>query len=287
MPKRSPGPLAVQNNLLAGMRQVGHPVRVNPQISRVTPWVGVLSDPKKTLPWAIEAKKTGFINRLVAGPNLVATPDQNEGILTHPAIDVVITPSQWVSDFYKKLKPELSDRIVIWPVGINEEYWSPALDPGTKQFDFLVYNKIQKPKYLNFVDSITDYLQGLGLKIIILNYGYYLPGKYRRLLHSTRALLFLSESESQGLALFESWSCNIPTLVWDRHFWEYKGYQADGSSAPYLTELCGLSFPDLAHFTEMLDKFINNLNTFKPREYILNNFNLAKAAKAYIQLFYS
>ena len=48
--------------------------------------------------------------------------------------------------------------------------------------------------------------------------------------------VFLSSSESQGIALAEAWSMNVPTFVWNPKPKELNGrYFPSVDSAPYLT----------------------------------------------------
>ena len=56
-------------------------------------------------------KRCGQIDFIVAGPNLVITPNDHNKILTNKNIDLVITPSKWVSNFYSRLQPSLKNRI--------------------------------------------------------------------------------------------------------------------------------------------------------------------------------
>ena len=134
------GPSAVETNLIAGLKQGGFDFKESPPRELVTPWVGLLNDPVFALPWAIQAKKNGKITKLVAGPNLVVLPVDHDSIITDSVIDVVVTPSEWVSNLYKLFAPDLSDRIVEWASGVDDMYWCPG--KSIKQFDFLIFNKI-------------------------------------------------------------------------------------------------------------------------------------------------
>lgn len=287
-PKPNPvrGPASVERNLLAGLRRIGQSFRLNPTESAVTPWVGVLSDPNGALPWAIRAKRSGPIERLVAGPNLVVVPDEYDRILTDPAIDLVITPCKWVSDFYAQIAPNLIGRLAEWPVGVDEDYWCPDPNSAGKIVDFLIYDKIGQAQNRLLVPAVLQELAQRGLTFETLSYGDYDLAHYRYLLRTSRAMIYLTESESQGIALFEAWACDIPTLVWDRQLLEWKGYCMTGaSSAPYLGPDCGLSFRDLTGLPGRLDKFEASLSAFRPREFILRRFTLAQAAQAYVRLY--
>lgn len=284
---RMEGPLVVKNNLLKGLDRIGQPYRLNQRSSHVTPSVGVLSN-IGALRWAIAAKRRRRIEWLVAGPNLVVLPDEEHGILTAPEVDCIVTPSSWVSRLYESVYPSLVGRVVEWAVGVDQDFWCPgerSANHGKDAVDFLVYSKIPESRHLSLVEGITTELERIGLSYRVLNYGEYAPAQYRSMLQKSRAMVFLSESESQGIALFEAWACDVPTLVWDRERWEMgnRGFRA--SSAPYLTPACGLRFKDAAGFSERLREFLEVLPSFSPRRMILGSFTLELSARAYLRCF--
>lgn len=102
-------------------------------------------------------------------------------------------------------------------------------------------------------------------------------------------MIVLSPHESQGIAQFEAWSCNVPTLVWDKRRWEWRDLvfeHPDVSSSPYLTEECGMRFTGAEDFEFTFDEFVGQLGGFTPRDYVLSHFTLAKSAQAYVSLMY-
>ena len=280
------GPKAVRHNLLVGLKQTNCPFLFNPLEIDVTPWVGVLSDPTGALSWAIRAKREGRIRHLVAGPNLVVTPAEHAWILTTPAIDLVVTPSKWVSEMYLDFAPNLAGRLVEWPVGVDERYWRPEQEASSKKMDFLVYDKIRMPQNRALVSAVTTGLAQRGLSFEMLEYGTFEQKNYRQKLRTCRAMVYLTETESQGIALFEAWACDVPTLVWDQRLWEWESYQTENaSSAPYLTPKCGLRFRTPAEFSAQLDEFWTHFDSFTPREFVLDGFTQSQSAKSYLKLF--
>ena len=98
-------------------------------------------------------------------------------------------------------------------------------------------------------------------------------------------MIYLSESESQGLALQEAWIRNVPTLVWDGGYWQCGKYKWQGSSsAPYLTKDCGMFFKGKEDFINKFETFLKNLPNFQPREYSLENFTDETATKNYLKI---
>lgn len=279
------GPAVVRASLLRGLEHLGQPYRFNPLADQVTCRVGVLSS-TNALRWAIQAKNEGQIKYLVAGPNLVVLPDEHDAILANPTIDLVVTPSRWVSRWYAKTAPQLASKLVEWAAGVDETYWNPNQEPDDRPLDLLVYMKIREPDNLFVLDQVVAELSDRGLSFKKLTYGTFQPEQYRRLLQNSRAVIYLTESESQGIALFEAWACDVPTLVWDRGFFRPKRYPPqDASSAPYLAPECGLRFRSTEDFLERFEAFMASWSEFTPRRFILDNYALTSAAQAYVRLF--
>lgn len=280
------GPTIVQVNLLKGLDRIGQSYRFNPPSKLVTPYVGVLSN-IKALRWAMQAKRDRIIERLVAGPNLVVTPLESDGILCAPEIDVVVTPCRWVREWYVSLAPQLESKVMEWPAGIDTDFWYPDT---TRQIgklrQWLIYDKTKRNK--TELKVVQSELERRGQSYEVIVYGQYTQESYRSVLRRSKAMVMLSPSESQGIAQFEAWGCDVPVLVWDRHRIEWKGLVFDGrsaSSSPYLSVECGMRFLGQHDLANVLDQFINNLEYFTPREYVLQNFSLSKAALSYVNIF--
>ena len=135
--KDSRGPEAVKNSLTSGLTELGVEFLINKKIENICEVACVLSG-RKTLLWALEQKKIGKIKKLVAGPNIVISPNDFGGLIKNPLIDVIVVPSQWVKDYFVKLAPGITNRLVVWPAGVTV----PILEASNKTIDFLIYNKI-------------------------------------------------------------------------------------------------------------------------------------------------
>ena len=85
-------------------------------------------------------------------------------------------------------------------------------------------------------------------------------------------MIYLSVSESQGLAMFEAWARNVSTLVWEKGEYEGDGKSISGKiSAPYLTDQVGLAFSSVEDFSRQLEVFLKF--GFNPRKYVEENFS--------------
>lgn len=278
------GPDSVLANLNKGLRSIREKNNLNPTFYSVNPNVGVLSD-INALIWAINAKENQKIIKLIAGPNLVVLPSDNNSILCSERIDIVVTPCKWVSDLYCFIAPQLKSRIKEWPVGIDTEYWKPST--GSTRNEWILYDKSEYGGK-EIVLLVESELVSRGIKYQKIVYGSYSPEEYKKLLNKASAMIVVSPSESQGLAQFEAWSCNVPTLIWDRGFWKSNDGSFEwigASSSPYLSVSCGKKFIDSNDFSNKLDEFIDQLISYTPRDYILRNFTLEICAKKYVDLF--
>jgi hypothetical protein len=94
-----------------------------------------------------------------------------------------------------------------------------------------------------------------------LIYGNYKSADYKKLLSEVDLCVFFSPSESQGIALAESWASDVPTWVYERGFWTApNGDVYSSSSAPYLTDYTGNFFTSINEFNDLIN-FIAILNT--------------------------
>lgn len=272
--QRSGGPPTVAANLRLGLERAGIAYRMNPG-SHVSDRVGVLSD-ADTLRWAIARRRTGRIQRLVAGPNFPQPAFL--GALRDPAIDLILVASEWLRTLFLAQEPGLQGHVTVWPVGIDEQWWTPGSSEHAA--DVLVYSKAHPPALL---DAVVDHLRRAGLKATVLTYGAHARDRYRELLRSHRWALFLSENEGQGLALLEAWSCGVPTLVWDPGTWRLGNERWDrASSAPYLTDRTGHTFHGIEDLAASIDRMEDG--DFEPRSEVLARFTAERCAREYAAL---
>ena len=108
------------------------------------------------------------------------------------------------------------------------------------------------------------------------------PADYRQLLDRSAIAIFLSTFETQGLALAEAWSMDVPTLVWDPQGvaeWRGRRFQSQ-SSAPYLTPATGRRWRGLDELGPALNEALANRSSFQPRAWVLANMTDAICSTA-------
>lgn len=272
------GPSAVLDSLIQGFDILNVDYQLNPKTKDISDVVCVISG-VDVLRWAIRAKKQGKIKKIIAGPNIVITPEDAGGILLNEAIDLVIVPSQWVKDFYASFRSGFDEKIKVWPAGVKI---CPELKEERK--GCLIYKKSVDEELFDF---IIQYLKSQNINYKVIKYGKYKKEKYFGMLNKVRFMIYLQEVESEGIALLEAWMRNVPTLVWNKGCFEYKQVNKKvfgNISAPYLTEECGMFFKDFDDFKEKLSIFLDNINGLNSREYAINNFSNKIVAKNYLKI---
>ncbi|MCX6716965.1 MAG: hypothetical protein NTV72_03505 [Candidatus Taylorbacteria bacterium] len=113
------GPSAVLESLTLGLNKAKIAYSLNSPLKKMET-VHILSG-VSALKWAIDLKRSGYIKELIAGPNLVVTPRDDNSILIDKNIDKILLPSEWTAKFYSSISPEISNKIFIWPAGVKCE----------------------------------------------------------------------------------------------------------------------------------------------------------------------
>lgn len=253
------GPEMVTENLIAGLTSRGIPFCINPKSNKYA--VTLVVSGVNTLKEQIKLKRPNEL--LVAGPAIVVTPDEEGGVIQDAHIDVIVVPSEWVKNMYRSLSPNISEKIQVWPSGVSiPETQTDGTGP------VILYKKnISDDTY----KEILLQLNNAGIKYEILEYGKFSQKMYFKKLETAPLVIYLQTTESQGIAQFEAWSYNVPTLILDNQDWYHNGkhWQDAHISSPYLTDSCG-SFFNERNILEKINLILKQ--KLNPRNYILKNF---------------
>jgi hypothetical protein len=100
--------------------------------------------------------------------------------------------------------------------------------------------------------------------------------------------IWVGRHESQGFALEEALSCNVPLLVWDVLSMNQENgpNYADipATTIPYWDSRCGEIFYRREHFDYAYRLFMSKLRHFKPREYVLSNLTMEQCENQFMKL---
>lgn len=178
----------------------------------------------------------------------------------------ILVPSQWVLQLYSTHFGLSIDRIFVWAAGIDHDFWNPGRRKG--QTHVLLYLKTTISQ--EELSAISNFASTLNMKLKIVRYGKYSKKYYRRMLVGAKFLIWAGDTESQGLAQFEAWSMDVPSLVRKSNTF----LQTDlGSASPYISEFTGLVTKTSKITPYDLQLLLERSNSFSPREWIIQNAN--------------
>ena len=166
---------------------------------------------KESLKYVIWLKKRWIIKKIIAWPN-ISVPIDDKDVFFHEEVDCILTPSEWVKKYFLSLLPN-NKRIKVWAAGI------PILKESLKWKNILIFYKNCPIEILN---DIKKYLEKNNFTFNVLKYWTFQKKDYIQKLDNSFMMIYLQESETQSIALAEAWMKNIPTLVWNRWYWEYR-----------------------------------------------------------------
>jgi glycosyltransferase involved in cell wall biosynthesis len=211
--------------------------------------------------------------KVVVGPNLYVLEREIPAVLNLSKV-VYLHPCLWSKELWLESGFNRCP-IEIWPVGIDTDYF---YDSAQKKNIVLVYFKKRTKDELLAIENL---LKSKNIEYVIIKYGKYKENKYREILFRSRYVIWLGGSESQGIAMLEALSSNVPVLVYDIK----SSNKIIITSAPYFSDQCGLKINDSNKISEAVDFMEKSLSLFKPREFILKNFELNKKAKDFIEIY--
>lgn len=268
----SRGPGKVVNNLVDGLNEIDIQYSKNPTIMKDKDYKLFLQNHNLL--------KSSMIENSIIGPNICTLPIDNK-IVMEQKYKKILVPSEWVKNLYLKWIPE--EKIEIWPVGVDTKRFLDYSNEE-KDIDCLVYFKRRSEEDLKYV---TNLLKELGHNFHVIKYGNYDENKFIKLMKKSKSAFVIDNCESQGLAIEEMMSCNLPLFVWDVKTWNDRGEEnkVSATSVPYWSEVCGEKIIEKEEVKEKFKKFFENINSYNPRQYILDNLTLEKSASKILKLF--
>ncbi len=265
------------SSLLRGLSELNIPYQFNKPLKEKIDVACVLTGPD-VLCWAIKEKQKGNIKKIIAGPIISIAPQEENGLILSPEIDIFVVPSPWVRDWWISTDNSLGHKVKLWSSGVEDR---GVLRNNSDSA--LVFKKNAPEKIFS---SVLTELTRRNIHAHVIEYGSFSHKQYFDLLAKSKFVVYLTNSESQGLALAEAWMADIPTLVWSRGYFEYKNYYWEDQkiSSPFLTQESGLFFRDEKDLGQALDKFLSGIESYSPRKYALANFSDKVSTQKYLNL---
>lgn len=259
------GPGKVVNNLIKGLKEL----YINVNINKDGDLNIILQDCYRL---------NQDLSNCIIGPNISVLPIDNMILMDYNKYKKIIVPSAWVKKLYMKWIPE--EKIIIWPVGIDTDIFYDVSEEK-KNNDCLIYFKNRNIDDLNFTVNI---LEKLNQKYEIITYGNYSEDYFLETIKKSRYGIIIDNTESQGIAIQELMSSNLPLIIWDITEWNYRGdeYKTPATSVPYWSKICGEIFYTKDKLEETINIFLSNIDFYNPRLYILENLSLKDKTKELI-----
>jgi glycosyltransferase involved in cell wall biosynthesis len=200
---------------------------------------------------------------------------------------IYIQPSDWVNDLYMKEYNVTNIPIYTLPFPPDINIFKPDPENSIKNNDCFIYFKRRKQEELIY---IKEFLITKGYNPIIFDYvKTYNENDYLKTLQKCKFGIYIGSHESQGFALIEALCINIPLLVWNVTQMSqefgcpelYYNIKTIATTVPYWYKDCGELFYNKDEFEETFNKFINNLDNYKPREKIIELLSIDKIYENY------
>tara|TARA_Y100000389_G_C17450622_1_gene514532 strand:- start:1681 stop:2547 length:867 start_codon:yes stop_codon:yes gene_type:complete len=224
--------------------------------------------------------------KFIFGPHFSVFPNNKLSYINNiHSNSVYIQPSEWATNVWKLFNIKNIIPLKTFHFSVNTERFNSSLKRKERTKVF-IYFKRRKSDELRFIET---FLKNNNIEYIIFDYiKRYDEEDYLKYLQESKYGIILDAHESQGFAIEEALSCDVPLLVWNvtsmkqEHGSRYKDISA--TSIPYWDERCGEYFFKENEFEDKFNEFISKLDTYKPREYVLENLSVEKCAEKWNEM---
>lgn len=222
--------------------------------------------------------------KFIFGPHFSVFPDDKlKQINNIHNNSIYIQPSEWTVNTWLNMTTQKDIPLKSFAFPVNTDKFN---DFGKKRSKVFIYYKRRLPEEL---ESVKSFLTDKNIEYKIFDYvKRYDEHEYLDYLQESKYGIIVDAHESQGFAIEEALSCNVPLLIWNTRDMsqEYGGgyNKVPCTTIPYWNERCGEYFYDQSEFIETYDKFIDKLDTYKPREYVLDNLSVEVCSERFKEL---
>lgn len=197
---------------------------------------------------------------------------------------IYISQSDWTINVLKSLYSNLIFNMKIFSFPINMDKFN---DNGINKTEILIYYKYRKLDELKFIVNELNNRNIINFRIFSYEHKYD-ESDFIRHIQISKYGIVISKHETQGFAIEEMLSCNLPLLVWNVKSlnqevgFNYQDFPA--TSIPNWDDKCGEVFYDSNEFEMKFKLFTDNLEKYKPREFIKDNLSTEKCAEKLVKL---
>jgi hypothetical protein len=221
--------------------------------------------------------------KFIFGPHFSVLPDANLNKIRGKNC-VYNNLSDWVIKLWSPSPLCNNIKLIALPFGVDTDLFTD-IKPIDERTNIFVYYKQRHPDEMNM---LNNFLKNKDINFVFINYSTkYNEKDYINCLHNSKFGIWLGRHESQGFALEESLSCNVPLLVWDvkslNQEYGYSYPDVPATVIPYWDERCGEFFHEFEDLEKTFNLFLSKLNTYKPREYILEKLSVDVCENRFIE----
>ena len=224
----------------------------------------------------------------VFGPHFSVFPDDHTAIeMSQGPNSIYIQPSKWAVEAWKTYK--IRDQaickdlnIMAIPFGVDTERFKPMNNiPRQDKTKVFLYTK---GRHHRDITAVVEFLKRRNIEFKIFSYNQrYNEDEYLEYLRHAKYGVWVGIHESQGFALEEALSCDVPLFVWSVTSMNQEigpNYNdIPATTIPYWDQRCGEYFHKPSELESKFELFLSNLDSYKPRDYVLENlsFNLCES----------
>ena len=185
--------------------------------------------------------------------------------------------ARWVCNGLPFDNPEHKRTLAVWGSGVNTDYFTPIPKSIPRKHDYFVYFKSQKWDELA---SMHEYLFMNYFKLHgpTLVYYFYNHEEMKEVAQNAKFCIFMSSTETQGLASLEIMACGCPLFVVDQTKHINGNYAMDGAtSVTCWNNTCGVK-SSMANLAKDFPLFIEKLESYNPRSFVEREYSWKASA---------
>ena len=233
---------------------------------------------------SIDVKKYPNI-KFIFGPHFSVSPDPRVMDIIKNDNSVYMILSDWVLNFWKNDPNYNNMKLIPLPFGVDTEKFK-NIYPISQRNQVFIYFKKRHPQLLNIIES---FLTSKNIYYLIFNYDEgYDENLYIHYLKNSKYGIWIGCSESQGFGLQEALSSDVPLFVWNvkslNELYNQNCPDIPATSIPYWDERCGEYFYNVDELDEKFNLFLSKIDSYKPREYVLENLSMEVCEQKLINL---
>lgn len=228
--------------------------------------------------------------KFIFGPHFSVFPEKSLELIKNVNNNsIYIQPSTWASNVWINMNAESYIPIKTFAFPVNTNKFTDLKDK--LKTNIFIYFKRRNPEELKILEDFVKSKNNNIINYRIFNYcKRYDENDYINYLQTCKYGIILDAHESQGFAVLEALSCNVPLLVWKTNYMmqEYGSNYSNipCTTIPYWNDKCGEYFSNRNELESTYEKFIEKLNNneYNSRQYILDNLSLEKCSDKFLEL---